>query len=129
MGIGKFSIHCNMTWFFRVNSIRIDNLQNNNFQDFLFRRKLCLLSLDYCEVGTKKDLMKSALIQESTTFSLLLAASCSFLRITSASEFRTFLFFCIASVLILLPHVCLIVFIPSILIHSRHRVDIIARPP
>jgi len=129
MGSGKFSIHCYMIWYFRVNSILIDNLQNNNFQDFQIRRKLCLLSLDSCEVGTKKELIKYALIQESTTFSLLLAASRLFLRITSASEFTTFLFFCISSVLILLPHVCLIVFIPSILIHSRQRVDIIAQPP
>ena len=77
----------------------------------------------------KKDLINYALIQKHAAFSLLLAALRLFLRITPASEFRTFLIFCIASVLFLLTHMSLVVFIPSILIHSRQRVDINARPP
>ena len=71
-----------------------------------------------------------------TTFSLLPAELHLFLWITAASEFKMFLFFCIASVLLphtqpsLLPYVCLVVFLLSIVSsRSRQRVFIGARQP
>jgi len=81
----------------------------------------------------QNDFMSARLGQDCTTFSLLSAAFCLFLWITTASELEIFLFF--ALLLFshpgpsLLPHVCLAVFPSRLSSCSRQRTITNPRTP